>query len=95
MSAVQNRFQEIVDKIASAPDDGSFSPSNDLKLKMYGLFSQATKGDVSGKRPGMLDVVGRFKYDAWAANKGMSREDAMQGYIEIAEGVARENGWEV
>ena len=41
-------------------------PSNDDLLALYSLFKQATDGDVSGKRPGMLDMVGRAKYDAWA-----------------------------
>jgi carboxylesterase len=32
----------------------------------------------------MLDVKGRAKYDAWASRKGMSKEAAMQGYIDAA-----------
>ncbi|HWU67873.1 MAG TPA: acyl-CoA-binding protein, partial [Stenotrophobium sp.] len=40
-------------------------PSNDDLLTLYALFKQATDGDVSGSRPGMLDMVGRAKYDAW------------------------------
>jgi acyl-CoA-binding protein len=57
-------------------------PSNDDLLALYAHFKQATDGDVSGKRPGMLDMVGRAKYDAWAGLKGMSKEDAMQKYID-------------
>ena len=56
-------------------------PSNENLLALYALFKQASEGDVSGKRPGMLDMVGRAKYDAWAGLKGMSVEDAMQKYI--------------
>ncbi|MCK5769288.1 acyl-CoA-binding protein [Algiphilus sp.] len=56
-------------------------PSNDDLLTLYAHFKQGTDGDVSGKRPGMLDMVGRAKYDAWAGLKGMSSEDAMQKYI--------------
>lgn len=44
-----------------------------MKLKIYALFKQATKGDVVGSRPGMIDFVGRAKYDAWAALKGTSQ----------------------
>ncbi len=50
-------------------------------LKLYALFKQGTAGDVAGKRPGMLDVKGRAKYDAWAKLKGKSKEDAMTEYI--------------
>lgn len=82
MSDLQEQFAEAVEKVRTAPDDGDFKPSNDYKLRMYALFRQATDGDVSGKRPGMLDPIGRFKYDAWARLKGMSGEDAMRQYVE-------------
>ena len=44
-----------------------------------------TEGDVSGKRPGMMDFVGRAKYDAWEKVKGTSSEEAMQKYIDKLE----------
>jgi acyl-CoA-binding protein len=56
-------------------------PSNDDLLELYSYFKQATEGDVSGKRPGMLDLKGRAKFDAWASRKGASRDDAMKAYV--------------
>ena len=56
---------------------------------MYGLYRQATDGDVSGKRPGMMDVVGRLKYDAWAVLKGMAREEAMRRYADEVDSLER------
>lgn len=56
-------------------------PSNDDMLALYSLFKQGSSGDVSGSRPGMMDLVGRAKYDAWAKLKGTSSEQAMQQYI--------------
>ncbi len=56
-------------------------PSNDDMLTLYASFKQATKGDATGKRPGMMDMVGRAKYDAWAKLSGKSSDDAMQNYI--------------
>ena len=56
-------------------------PSNDDLLFLYSHYKQGSAGDVSGKRPGMLDMVGRAKYDAWAKLKGMSSDDARQKYI--------------
>jgi len=47
-------------------------PGNDQLLKLYSLFKQATAGDASGKRPGMFDLKGRAKFDAWAGNKGLA-----------------------
>ena len=57
-------------------------PSNNDMLALYAHYKQGSDGDVSGKRPGMMDMVGRAKYDAWAKLKGTSQEDAMQGYID-------------
>lgn len=57
-------------------------PGNDTKLRLYALYKQATEGDVSGSRPGMLNLVGRSKYDAWADVQGMSPEDAEAAYVE-------------
>ena len=57
-------------------------PANDTLLELYGLYKQATVGDVQGKRPGLLDLKGRAKFDAWTARKGMEREEAMQKYVE-------------
>jgi diazepam-binding inhibitor (GABA receptor modulator, acyl-CoA-binding protein) len=57
------------------------NPGTDAMLKLYGLFKQGSLGDVQGKRPGMLDIKGRAKYDAWAGNKGMSQDKAMESYV--------------
>ena len=37
-------------------------PSNEDLLTLYSLFKQGASGDVSGARPGMLDMVGRGRY---------------------------------
>ena len=57
-------------------------PSNNDMLALYANYKQGSEGDVSGKRPGMMDMVGRAKYDAWAKLKGTSQDDAMQAYID-------------
>ena len=58
-------------------------PDNQTLLRIYSLFKQATEGDVSGKRPGFTDLVGRAKYDAWASLQGTSTDAAMQAYIDL------------
>jgi diazepam-binding inhibitor (GABA receptor modulating acyl-CoA-binding protein) len=60
-------------------------PDNQTLLQIYSLYKQATEGDVQGKRPGFTDLVGRAKYDAWAAVKGKSGDEAMQAYIDLIE----------
>jgi acyl-CoA-binding protein len=60
-------------------------PSNDKLLELYALYKQATEGDVKGARPGLLDLKGRAKYDAWAGRKGVSGPDAMKRYVALVE----------
>ena len=60
-------------------------PDNMTLLKIYSLYKQATEGDVEGKRPGFTDMVGRAKYDAWAAVQGKGTDEAMQAYVDLVE----------
>ena len=81
MSDLNQRFQTAVQESKGL----STRPDNDTLLKLYALYKQATVGDAAGKRPGMFDMVGRAKYDAWAECKGMSTDDAMQAYVDLVE----------
>jgi len=69
---------EKVKTLKSSPSD------DDLKI-LYGLYKQATVGDVNTERPGMLDFKGKAKWDAWSANKGMSQDDAKTAYVKKVE----------
>lgn len=80
MSDLKAKFDEAVKFIQTG--EGDVQPSNELKLEFYALYKQATEGDASGKRPGMMDFVGRAKYDAWEQLKGTSADEAMQKYID-------------
>ena len=60
-------------------------PSNDNLLQLYALYKQATDGDVKGARPGIFDLTGRAKYDAWAGKKGLSGDKAMQAYVDLVD----------
>ena len=60
-------------------------PSNEELLQLYGLFKQATDGDVSGDRPGGFDFKAIAKYDAWAELKGKSKDEAKREYISLVE----------
>jgi acyl-CoA-binding protein len=66
------------------------TPSPDQLLALYSLYKQATVGDVTGSRPGMLDFKGRAKYDAWSGRRGTSKSAAMQAYVELVQRLAAE-----
>ncbi|AMO23834.1 acyl-CoA-binding protein [Ramlibacter solisilvae] len=63
-------------------------PDNATLLKIYALYKQATAGDITEKKPGFGDMVGRAKWDAWNGVKGTSSEDAMQQYIDLVESLS-------
>jgi diazepam-binding inhibitor (GABA receptor modulator, acyl-CoA-binding protein) len=79
MSDLKKQFEAA----AAASKNLKERPDNDTMLKLYALFKQATVGEVEGKRPGFTDLVGRAKFDAWAAAKGKSADDAMREYTAL------------
>ncbi len=81
MADLQASFEtaaQEAQQLAKKPDD-------DTMLLLYSYYKQATVGDVTGSRPGITNFVGRFKYDAWAKLKGMSKDGAMQKYVDLVE----------
>jgi acyl-CoA-binding protein len=81
MSELKTKFEAAVAASKQLPE----RPSNDELLQLYALYKQATDGDVEGKRPGFTDMIGRAKYDAWAAVKGTASDAAMTRYVELVE----------
>lgn len=81
MEDLKGRFEQAV----SAAQSLSRRPSTDSLLKLYALYKQATTGDVTGQRPGMMDMKGRAKYDAWSEVKGVSSAQAMERYVALVD----------
>lgn len=81
MSELQQQFERATIQAKDLPQ----RPDNETMLRLYSLYKQATAGDVSGKRPGFTDFVGRAKYDAWAALRGHTREQAQQAYVTLVQ----------
>ncbi len=80
MADLSSRFEtaaQDVQKLSKKPD-------NNTLLALYAYHKQAKNGDVSGKRPGFTNMVGRAKYDAWAKQKGTGKNAAMQSYVDLA-----------
>lgn len=77
-------------KAVSLSKEMTRRPDNEALLSMYALFKQATEGDVSGERPGGFDFKAIAKYDAWSARKGLSKEAAMQHYVDLIESLYKQ-----
>jgi diazepam-binding inhibitor (GABA receptor modulating acyl-CoA-binding protein) len=75
------RFEEAQARVKALPR----APDTATLLELYALFKQATAGDAIGKRPGLFDIKGRAKYDAWEQHRGTSREAAMESYVQLVD----------
>ena len=79
-------FQQAVADSKNLPE----KPGNDVLLKLYALYKQSTEGDVNIDPPSnTFDFVGKAKFSAWEGLKGMSKEDAMQEYIDLVTGLKK------
>ena len=80
-SVVIDLVQLAVDYQTAVNEANTISLSNTQKLMLYGLFKQSEQGDVSNKRPSLLNRVAVAKYDSWAAFRGIDSIKAKIGYV--------------
>lgn len=81
MSDLQQQFEQAQTDVTKLDE----RPGNLTLLRLYALFKQATEGDAGSDKPGMTDIVGRYKHDAWAALKGISQDTAKTQYVDLVE----------
>lgn len=74
---LEEKFEEAQQRFGAVA--GKYD--NNVKLRFYGLFKQATIGDVNVSKPWAIDMAARAKYDAWAALKGVGKDEAMRRYV--------------
>jgi len=77
--SLQAEFEQAVADSKKLPE----RPNSMTLLQLYALFKQGSAGDVEGKRPGMMDMINRTKFDAWAELKGKTQDEAQQEYIDL------------
>lgn len=58
-------------------------PSDTQLLDLYAYFKQGTEGDNGTSKPGMFDIKGKFKWEAWKSKEGLSKEAAKQKYVDL------------
>jgi acyl-CoA-binding protein len=81
MSELDARFGQALTDVTQLPE----RPGNLTLLRLYALFKQASAGDVQGEKPGFADIAGKYKYEAWSALKGTSRDEAKEHYVALVE----------
>ena len=76
---------EQVNKLAN-------TPTNDELLTVYGLYKQATLGDVTSERPGFFSFREQKKWDAWDSFKGTDKKISEKNYINLVNALIKKYG---
>ncbi|XP_074064731.1 enoyl-CoA delta isomerase 2 isoform X2 [Macrotis lagotis] len=79
MKASQEDFEKAKGQVKLLKED----PGNEVKLKLYALFKQATEGPCTSAKPGMFDFVNKAKWEAWNALGSLPKDTARQNYVDI------------
>ena len=64
----------MVKKLKSHPTDSEL-------LELYGLYKQATIGDINIEKPNFFNFKAVGKWNAWDSNKGLSTYNSEVKYI--------------
>ena len=81
-------FERALAFLATPPPGESVDASVATKLKFYGLFKQATKGDCTASKPWAYQVEAAAKWGAWDSLRGRSKSEAKAAYVALLESVA-------
>ncbi|XP_068413827.1 enoyl-CoA delta isomerase 2 [Eschrichtius robustus] len=79
MRASQKDFENAMNQVKLLKKD----PGNEVKLKLYALYKQATEGPCNVPKPGVLDFINKAKWDAWHALGSLPKETARQNYVDL------------
>ncbi|XP_034145359.1 enoyl-CoA delta isomerase 2, mitochondrial isoform X3 [Esox lucius] len=88
MGATVEQFNHAKGQMGKLKND----PGNEVKLKIYALFKQATQGPCNTPKPGMLDFVGKVKWEAWKSLGSVSQEEARQQYVDLIDSLLAAEG---
>lgn len=78
-------------KLAERAKKLNKKPSDEILLKLYSLYKQATVGPNNTSEPSFLDFTGKAKWNAWKSNGKMSKEEAMKKYVYLVERLTNKN----
>ncbi|XP_063084140.1 acyl-CoA-binding protein-like [Cavia porcellus] len=84
----QAEFEKAAEEVKHLKDQ----PTDQEMLFIYSHYKQATVGNINIERPGMLDLKGKAKWDAWNQLKGTAKESAMKAYFDKVEELKNNNG---
>jgi diazepam-binding inhibitor (GABA receptor modulating acyl-CoA-binding protein) len=75
---VSEQFKKAADIVKKLKS----KPNNNELLSLYGLYKQATVGDINISKPGLLGgIEANSKWNAWEKHKGLSNYQAEVDYV--------------
>ncbi|KAG4077565.1 hypothetical protein HA402_002992 [Bradysia odoriphaga] len=77
--SLEENFNKAADQVKTLTK----RPTDDELLKVYALFKQGSIGDNNTSKPGLLDLKGKAKWNAWTDLNGTSQDSAKQNYIDL------------
>ncbi|KAI8577301.1 hypothetical protein K450DRAFT_177989 [Umbelopsis ramanniana AG] len=79
---INQRYKRALGLVRNLPKKSLFQPSNADKLNLYGLYKQASFGDINTPQPDRWDLLNRAKWEAWRQYRGMDATSAKQQYVD-------------
>ncbi|OAF68068.1 D3,D2-enoyl-CoA isomerase [Intoshia linei] len=79
-SGINNEFTESLKKL-----DLLKNVTNSEKLKLYGLYKQATIGKCNTSKPSLTDLIGKAKWAAWNKCAKFTKTEAEKEYTLLVE----------
>lgn len=76
---LDTRFQEAVEIAETIPQA---SLPQDMQLRLYAYYKQATSGTITTNRMSNFDLRNAFKTNAWMQISHLSVEESKELYIE-------------
>jgi diazepam-binding inhibitor (GABA receptor modulating acyl-CoA-binding protein) len=75
---MEEEFEKSVEQMRKK----STPTSDEDALILYGLYARVMAGECTELQPWSYQVVARARWEAWYKNRKLSREEAMEKYIE-------------
>lgn len=76
MENTSPEFRSAVENLGKVKD-----VDNQVKLRVYALYKQVTLGENTTKKPGLLDMVGKMKWEAWKALGDMNQVIPVKEFV--------------
>lgn len=88
---LQKKFVVASGKVRGGdPKLQAIQKDEQMQLRVYGLFKQASEGPAPENSANFWDYVAKAKWNAWNGLRTLSREEAMQQYVQLIEDVSGE-----